>query len=143
MEVVMYEYDGGSSFFAGFSMLFWVAVYLYCAFCQFYIAKKVGHESPWWAFIPVLGTFQIVQLASKPWWWFFLFFIPFVNIVAWPMAWVEIAKARNKPAFWGVFMLIPFLNFIAYAVMAAGPAFSGVANQAYADKSEQERVNVN
>ena len=138
MEVVMYEYDGGSSFFAGIPFLFAVAAYLYCSFCQFYIAKKVGHSSPWWAFIPLLGAFQVVQMASKQWWWFLLFFIPFINIV-----WVEVAKARNKPAFWGVFMLIPFLNLISYAVLAAGPAFAGVADQAYAKKSEQERVNVN
>ncbi len=140
----MYEYDGGGSFYAGVPFLLMVAVYyLYVSFCQYYMAKKVGHSSPWWAFIPLLGAFQVVQMASKQWWWFLLFFIPLVNIVAWPMAWIEVAKARNKPAFWGVFMLIPILNLVSFAVFASGPSFTGVTDQAYAKKSEQERVNVN
>ncbi len=138
----MYEYDGGS-FFSGIPFLFTIAIYLYCSFCQFYMAKKVGHSSPWWAFIPFLNLYQIVQMASKQWWWFLLFFVPFINIATWPMAWVEVAKARNKPAIWGVFMLIPILNLISYAVLASGPAFTGVTDNAYAKKSEQERVNVN
>jgi hypothetical protein len=137
----MYEYDGGS-YFSGIPLLFMVATYFYWSFCQFTIAKKLGHSSPWWSFVPLLNIYQIVQMANKQWYWFLLFFIPFVSLATWPMAWVEIAKARNKPAYWGVLMLIPFINLISLVILAVGPEYKGVADKAYVKEPEQERVNV-
>lgn len=113
----MYE----SSIFGGIFWLFWLALYIYYAGCQYAIANKTGHKYPWWSFVPVLNLYQTVEMAGKPWYWFVFYFIPFINLAAYALIWVEIAKARQKEAFWGVLMLLPFINLIALFVMASGP----------------------
>ena len=138
----MYDPNSGSSFLAGVPFLIFVAIYLYHAFCQFYIAQKIGHPSAWWAFIPVLNFYQPVQLSGKPWWWFLLLFVPVANIICWVIVWMEIAKKRDKSPVWGVMLLVPVMNLVAMTIMASGPSGQPYADKSYADKKEQERVNV-
>lgn len=137
----MYE-PKSYALFSGIQLFIILGVYVYYAYCQYTIARKVEHPGPWWAFIPILNLFQTVQLAGKKWYWFLLYWIPFVNLVAWPLAWVEIAKARSKPPVWGVLMLLPFLNLVALAVMAGGPATMRIGDKTYEQQPERERVNV-
>jgi hypothetical protein len=113
-------YENTSQTFPVFQMVVILAFYLYFATCQYYIAKKVAHRSPWWAYIPLLNFYHMVELAGKQWYWFILFFIPVINIIAWVLIWVEIAKVRAKSPVWGVLMLIPFVNYIALTVLASG-----------------------
>ena len=117
----MYEsgYAGGG--FGGMILFVWAVLYFYFAFTQYKIAQKVGHQSPWWSWIPVLNLFQQIQMAGKEWWWFILYLVPVVNIFAMAYIWVCIAKNCHKPAFWGILSILPFLNFIAWGYLA----FSG------------------
>jgi len=115
----MYESNSPTIFWLA-SPLVWLGMYVYFSFCLFTIAKKVNHESPWWAFVPVLNVVQIIQMASKPLYWFIFLFVPIVNIVVIAMLWIEVAKAREKSPIWGILMLLPFLNFVAVLVMALG-----------------------
>ncbi|MBN2225858.1 MAG: hypothetical protein JW763_00690 [candidate division Zixibacteria bacterium] len=114
----MYEPGYNDSYFGGTMLLVWFAVYLYYAYSQYKIAAKTGHDSPWWAFIPVLNVFQFIQMAQKPLWWFFACLIPIVNIIVIAWLWSEVAKACQKNPIWGVMMIIPFLNFIAIGYLA-------------------------
>ena len=122
-------YESGS--YGGLFIFFWLALYFYYTGCQFTIANKLGHKYPWWSFIPVLNVYQIVELAGKAWYWFVFYFIPFVNIVAHALVWVDIAKARYKSPVWGVLMLIPFLNLVALLVMAMGDAPKAATPETY------------
>lgn len=116
----MYEYETGQS--AGLGMiplLFILGVYLYLAFTMFKMAQKTGHsDSAWWSFIPILNTFLVFKMASKPAWWFILCLIPIVNIVVFAILWIEVAKACGQSPVWGVLVLIPLINFIALGVLA-------------------------
>ena len=53
MHETAYAADSGG----GFILFIWVALYFYFAFTQYKIAQKVGHESTWWAWVPVLNFF--------------------------------------------------------------------------------------
>jgi hypothetical protein len=99
-------------------LVIWLAVYFYFAYSQYKIACRIGHQWPWWAFIPVLNLFQQVQLANKQWYWFILYLIPFVNIIALAAVWINIAQNCNKSAVWGIMAILPFLNFIAWGYLA-------------------------
>jgi len=115
-------YESGYSDASGGMMLFvWLALYLYFAFTQYKIAQKVGHQAPWWAWIPIVNIFQQIQMAGKQWYWFFLYLIPVVNIFAIAAIWVWIAQNCRKSAIWGILAILPFLNLIAWGYLA----FSG------------------
>jgi len=119
----MYEssYDGG-----GLGAIVWlvmIGLYVYFAFAQYKISQKAGcADKAWWAFIPILNTFLLIETAGKDWWWFLLCLVPLVNIVAFAVLWIETAKASGHSGIWGFLVLIPFINFVAVGVMAfTGP----------------------
>jgi hypothetical protein len=121
MEVLMYEPASSNSFGAVFYLV-WLALYLYFAYAQYKIAQKVGHSSPWWAFIPIINMFQWVQMARKEWYWFLFLFVPIVNVVCLAILLMDVAKACHKSPLWGFLTLIPFINFVSIGVMAfSGP----------------------
>jgi len=96
----------------------WLAAYLYWGYTQYRIAQKVGHNSPWQAWVPIVNLYQQVTMARKEWWWFVLMLIPVVNIVTFAIVWINIARACSKSEVWGIFMLIPFLNIISMGYLA-------------------------
>lgn len=100
--------------------LVWIAIYFYFTFAQYKIAQKVGHESPWMAFIPIVNIWQLIQMASKPGHWMFLLLIPFVNIYCFFVLWMETAKAVHHPPIWGALTLVPVINFISIGILAFG-----------------------
>ncbi len=115
----MEEYSGIMTWLS--SPIWLVGMYLYFAVCMYVIAKKIGHKSPWWAFVPILNLYQTVELAGKKWYWFVFYLVPIVNIVTTVMIWMEIARARYKWPGWGIFMLLPVINFIIPLFLAIGP----------------------
>ncbi len=117
MNEAAYAADSG----IGFVLFLWAALYFYFAFTQFKIAQKVGHQSPWWAWVPILNLFQQIQMARKEWYWFLFCLIPVVNIFAIAVIWMEIARSCRQSAVWGIMAIVPFLNFIAWGYLA----FSG------------------
>ena len=135
----------GTAFFLllyAIPLLIFTFVYLFFTLCFYTIAKKTGHNHPWWAFVPVLNVFQMLQVARKPWYWFFLFLIPIVNLVAIALVWIEIAKAREKSPVWGVFMLLPFLNFVALLYLALGSAKETPPHDYHTQNRPRQPVNV-
>jgi hypothetical protein len=116
---MMYEpADGGAGFGAVFFLIM-LAVYFYFAFTQYKIAQKVGcADKAWWSFVPVLNTFLLIQMAGKDWFWFLFCLIPLVNLIAFAILWMEVAKASGSSSIWGLLVLVPFLNFVAMGVMA-------------------------
>ena len=118
----MYEanYDGG-----GITTLTWLvlfAMYFYFSFAQYRIAQKVGcADKAWWAFVPILNAFLLINMAGKEWFWFLFCLVPVINIIVFAVLWVEVARMSGHSPAWGILALVPFLNFVAVGVMA----FSG------------------
>jgi len=118
VEVVMQETAYAANSGGGLILFLWVALYFFFAFTQYKIAQKVGHQSTWWAWVPVLNFFQQIQMAGKEWYWFLFCLIPVVNIFALAVIWMEIARNCRQSAAWGIMAIIPFLNFIAFGYLA-------------------------
>jgi hypothetical protein len=96
-----------------------ILLYVYLSYSIYVIAQKTGHEDKaWMAWVPVVNTFLLIEIADKPLWWFFLLLIPIVNIVIGVIIWMKVAEARNKPNWWGILMLVPFVNFIVPGYLA-------------------------
>ena len=114
MNEAAYAADSGM----GFVLFLWAALYFYFAFTQYKIAQKVGHESPWWAWVPILNFFQQIQMAGKEWYWFLFCLVPVVNIFCIAIIWMDIARNCRQSAAWGIMAIVPFINFVALGYLA-------------------------
>lgn len=93
------------------TIVFFVAIagYVYGALVWMTIAKKLGYDKPWLAWIPIANLFLLPILAKKHWAMGFLLFLPIVNIVL-LVIWIwRIYEKRNYP---GWLSLVPLLGLI-------------------------------
>jgi len=80
----------------------------------------------WGSLIPIYNLILIIRMASKPDWWIFLFFIPFINLVAFVVVNVDLAKNFGKDIGFAIGMI--YLSFIFFPILAFGEAeFNTVA----------------
>lgn len=92
-----------------FSLLFFalaLAIYGYYSLALMTIAKKKNFPNPWMAFVPIANFWLMTQIAKKPVWWVVLCFIPFVNIYAIIMLWMDIAEVMGRPKNWGILAIV-------------------------------------
>jgi signal peptidase I len=56
---------------------------------------KAGRQA-WEAFIPVYNGIVLMKIINRPWWWVILLFLPIVNLIMFPVVWVETARSFGK-----------------------------------------------
>ncbi len=111
------------------SGFFWASTaltYLYFSYCLYKTARNCGvHHNAWWAFVPFWQLLLTLQLADMPAWHVLIFFVPAVNIVAFAVSSVRIARRCGLSTGWGIMTVIPVLNLLAmFKLAAARPARS-------------------
>ncbi|MGO1752234.1 MAG: DUF5684 domain-containing protein, partial [Psychroflexus sp.] len=57
--------------------------------------KRAGRQA-WEAAIPVYNAIVLMRIINRPWWWVFLLFIPVINLIMFPVIWVETARSFGK-----------------------------------------------
>ncbi len=57
--------------------------------------EKAGRKS-WEAAIPVYNAIVLMKIIDRPRWWTILLFIPIVNLIMFPVIWVEILRSFGK-----------------------------------------------
>ncbi len=105
------------------ALLFAAVMYILLALPLYAIAKKVGHDLAWLAWVPIANAWLMLDLAGLSGWLLILAFIPIVNIVFWFImvyAWMKIAERMGHPSWLGILTIVPILNilvpyYIAYA----------------------------
>lgn len=97
-----------------------LSFYLYWAFAFYTIAKKLGYDKPWLAFIPVANAFLLPILAEKEWTWGFLLLVPIANLV-FSILWTwRVYERRNYPGWLSLVALGSFIPMLWYV--------AGIAN---------------
>ncbi|WP_299534902.1 signal peptidase I [Ulvibacterium sp.] len=80
---------------------------------------KAGRKA-WEAAIPVYNAIVLMQIINRPRWWVFLLFIPIINLLMFPVIWVETIRSfgrNNLLETWLVILTLGFYIFyINYAV---------------------------
>ncbi len=74
---------------------------------------KAGRQA-WEAFIPVYNAIILMKIINRPWWWTILLFLPIVNLILFPVVWVETARSFKKNTAIDTFLAIftfGFYNF--------------------------------
>ena len=49
------------------------------------------------AFIPFYNSLLLLRVLERPWWWLILFCLPIINLVMFPVLWIDILYAYKKP----------------------------------------------
>lgn len=58
--------------------------------------KKEG-IAPYKAFIPFYNSVLMLRVLERPWWWVVLFILPIINLVMFPVLWIDLLYAYKKP----------------------------------------------
>ncbi|RZK05028.1 MAG: signal peptidase I, partial [Flavobacterium sp.] len=57
--------------------------------------EKAGRKS-WEAAIPVYNAIILMKIINRPTWWTILLFIPIINLIMFPVVWVETIRSFGK-----------------------------------------------
>lgn len=75
--------------------------------------KKAGRNA-WEAFIPIYNAIVLMKIINRPWWWTILLFVPIVNLIMFPVIWVETARSFGKNSGMDTFLSVITLGFYLY-----------------------------
>ena len=56
---------------------------------------KAGRKA-WEAFVPIYNAVILMKIINRPWWWTILLFLPIVNLIMFPVVWVETARSFGR-----------------------------------------------
>ena len=77
--------------------------------------KKAGRQA-WEAIIPVYNAVILMKIIGRPWWWTILLFIPIVNLIMFPVVWVETARSFGKNTTTDTVLVLITLGFYLYYI---------------------------
>jgi len=77
--------------------------------------EKAGRKS-WEAFIPVYNSIVLMKIINRPTWWTFLLFIPVINLLMFPIVWVETLRSFGKNSSTDTFLGIITCGFYIYYI---------------------------
>ncbi len=80
---------------------------------------KAGRKG-WEAAIPIYNAVILMKIINRPWWWTILLFIPIVNLIMFPVIWVETIRSFGRHSTWETVLVILtgglyifYLNYLA------------------------------
>ncbi len=100
-------------------LLFILAVQLIHFAGTWKLYVKAGRKA-WEAAVPIYNALVLLQIIRRPRWWVLLLFIPIINLLMFPVVWVETIRSfgRNKLAdTWLVLLTLGFyIYYVNYAL---------------------------
>ncbi len=76
---------------------------------------KAGRKA-WEAAIPIYNAIILMQIINRPKWWVFLLFIPIINLLMFPVIWVETIRSFGRTSLLETWLVILTLGFYTYYV---------------------------
>jgi signal peptidase I len=75
--------------------------------------QKAGRKA-WEAAIPVYNAVVLMKIINRPSWWVVLLFIPIINLLMFPVVWVETIRSFGKNTLLDTWLVILTLGFYIY-----------------------------
>ncbi|MDN3677386.1 signal peptidase I [Flavobacterium paronense] len=75
--------------------IFFLIVQLVHGLGTWKLYEKAGRKS-WEAFIPIYNSIVLMKILNRPTWWTLLLFIPIINLIMFPVIWVETLRSFGK-----------------------------------------------
>jgi signal peptidase I len=76
---------------------------------------KAGRKA-WEAIIPIYNAIVLMQIINRPKWWVILLFIPIINLLMFPIIWIETIRSFGKNSNVDSVLVIATLGFYIYYV---------------------------
>lgn len=76
---------------------------------------KAGRKA-WEAAVPVYNAIVLMQIINRPKWWVVLLFIPIVNLIMFPVIWVETLRSFGKKSTLDTILAVVTLGLYIYYV---------------------------
>ena len=76
---------------------------------------KAGRKA-WEAAIPIYNAIVLMRIINRPKWWVVLLFIPIINLLMFPVIWVETIRSFGRNSLWETWGVILTLGFYIYYV---------------------------
>ena len=76
---------------------------------------KAGRKA-WEAAIPVYNGIVLMKIINRPSWWVLLLFIPIINLLMFPVVWVETIRSFGKNSLVDTWLVILTLGFYIYYI---------------------------
>ncbi|WPO79391.1 signal peptidase I [Flavobacterium sp. KACC 22761] len=101
------------------TLYFWFVFFLAVQVIHFIgtwkLYQTAGRKS-WEAAIPIYNSIVLMKIISRPTWWTLLLFIPIINLIMFPVIWVETLRTFGKKSTLDTFLGIFTLGFYIYYV---------------------------
>jgi signal peptidase I len=95
--------------------VFFLAVQIIHFLGTWKLYQAAGRKS-WEAAIPVYNSIILMKIIGRPTWWTILLFIPIINLIMFPVVWVETLRTFGKKSTLDTFLGIFTLGFYIYYV---------------------------
>ncbi len=76
---------------------------------------KAGRK-PWEAAVPVYNAIVLMKIINRPTWWTVLLFIPIINLLMFPIIWIETIRSFGRNSLGETWLVILTLGFYIYYV---------------------------
>ncbi|MGL2964319.1 signal peptidase I [Flavobacterium sp. RSB2_4_14] len=76
-------------------LLFFLIIQLIHGLGTWKLYEKAGRKR-WEAFVPVYNSIVLMKIINRPTWWTVLLFIPIINLIMFPVIWVETLRSFGK-----------------------------------------------
>ncbi len=93
--------------------LFFIVVQIIHFLGTWKLYKETGHKT-WEALIPVYNAIILMKIINRPTWWTVLLFVPVVNLIMFPVIWIETLRSFGKNTTLDTFLGIGTLGFYIY-----------------------------
>ncbi len=95
-----------------------VQVIHYFGTWKLYVAS--GHQK-WEAAVPIYNAIVLMKIINRPTWWTILLFIPVVNLIMFPVIWVETLRSFGKNSTNDTLLGVITLGFYIYYISYTQP----------------------
>ena len=75
--------------------------------------KKAGYDS-WNAFVPIYNAVTLMKIINRSPYWTILLFLPMINVIMFPIIWVETSRSFGKNSYLDTFLAVISLGFYNY-----------------------------
>lgn len=95
--------------------IFFLAVQVIHYLGTWKLYQKAGRKS-WEAAVPVYNAVVLMRIINRPRWWVILLFIPIVNLIMFPVVWVETLRSFGKNSTMDTILGVVTLGFYIYYI---------------------------
>ena len=76
---------------------------------------KAGRKA-WEALIPIYNAIILMKIIKRPTWWVILLFLPIINLIMFPVVWVETIRSFGKNTRLDTWLVVLTLGFYIYYI---------------------------